>query len=81
MNVHTRWEDPGDDAACVDWARGFYNATAPYATGGVYVNFVSEATDEAQVRAAYGAHYPRLREIKAMYDPENVFCTNLNVRP
>ena len=81
MNVHTRWEDPADDAACVDWARAFFDATAPYSTGGVYLNFVSEAADEARVLAAYGAHYPRLRKIKARYDPENVFCTNLNVRP
>ena len=81
MNVHTRWEDPADDADCVDWARAFFDATAPYSTGGVYLNFVSEAGDEARVLAAYGAHYPRLREIKAEYDPENVFCTNLNVRP
>jgi FAD/FMN-containing dehydrogenase len=81
MNVHTRWEDASDDARCVNWAREFFDATAPYSTGGVYLNFVSEAADEARVRAAYGAHYPRLQEIKAEWDPENVFCTNLNVRP
>ena len=81
MNVHTRWEDAGDDARCVDWAREFFDATATHATGGVYLNFVSEADDEARVRAAYGAHYDRLRELKGKYDPENVFRTNLNVRP
>ncbi|MEJ2483491.1 MAG: FAD-binding oxidoreductase, partial [Gemmatimonadota bacterium] len=71
MNVHTRWEDPDDDARCVDWAREFFDATAPHATGGVYLNFVSEAADEARVRAAYGTHYDRLRELKGKYDPEN----------
>jgi FAD/FMN-containing dehydrogenase len=81
MNVHTRWEDAASDEDCVGWAREFFDATAPYATGGVYLNFVSEAADEARVLAAYGSHYPRLREIKAEYDPDNVFCTNLNVRP
>jgi hypothetical protein len=42
MNVHTRWEDPVDDEPCIAWAREYFNDTAPYATGGVYVNFVPE---------------------------------------
>jgi len=81
MNVHTRWEDAADDARCVGWAREFFDATAGYATGGVYLNFVSEAEDAARVTAAYGANYERLRQVKAKYDPGNVFRTNLNVRP
>jgi len=81
MNVHTRWEDATDDERCVAWAREFFDATAGFATGGVYVNFVSEAEDAARVDAAYGANYDRLRQLKAKYDPENVFRTNLNVRP
>ncbi len=81
LNVHTRWEDSSDDERCVAWAREFFDATAGFATGGVYVNFVSEAEDAARVAAAYGASYDRLRQLKAKYDPENVFRTNLNVRP
>ena len=63
------------------WARRFFDATAEYSTGGAYLNFVSEAEDAARVNAAYGANYDRLRELKAKYDPDNVFRTNLNVRP
>jgi FAD/FMN-containing dehydrogenase len=81
MNVHTRWEDPADDSRCVAWAREFSDATAEYSTGGVYLNFVTDADDAARVSAAYGASYGRLSELKAKYDPENVFRTNLNVRP
>lgn len=81
LNVHTRWEDASDDRLCIDWARAFFDATAPYSTGGVYMNFVSEATDAARVQAAYGSSYPRLQELKAKYDPDNAFRTNLNVRP
>jgi FAD/FMN-containing dehydrogenase len=81
MNVHTRWEDAADDERCVAWAREFFDATAGFATGGVYMNFVSEAEDETRVEAAYGANYERLRQLKAKYDPDNVFRTNLNVRP
>ncbi len=81
MNVHTRWESASDDRQCIDWARGFFDATAPYATGGVYVNFVSEADDAERVQAAYGSSYPKLQRLKAKYDPDNAFRTNQNVRP
>jgi FAD/FMN-containing dehydrogenase len=81
MNVHTRWSSPSDDAACIAWARSLYDAAAPFATGGVYVNFMPE--DETQrVRAgAYGPNYDRLAKIKGKYDPRNLFRMNQNVPP
>jgi len=79
MNVHTRWTDAAQDTACVTWAREFFDATAPFATGGVYVNFVSE--DEGRAAAAYGENYGRLAELKQKYDPGNLFRTNQNVSP
>jgi FAD/FMN-containing dehydrogenase len=79
MNVHTRWEDPGMDEECVAWAREFHEAMAAHATGGVYVNFVSER--EGQESAAYGENYARLAALKAAYDPDNLFHVNQNVEP
>ncbi len=79
MNVHTRWTDPGQDDACVAWARDFFDATAPFATGGVYVNFVSEG--EGREAAAYGANHARLAELKQEYDPTNLFRVNQNIAP
>jgi FAD/FMN-containing dehydrogenase len=80
MNVHTRWREPGQDAACVQWARDFFNRTAPYATGGVYVNFMPEDETD-RTKGAYGANYDRLAAIKAKYDPGNLFRMNQNIRP
>lgn len=80
MNVHARWERGDEDAACIDWARQFYRATEPYATGSVYVNFLTE-DETARVGAAYGPNYDRLARIKRQYDPDNVFCTNQNIAP
>lgn len=79
MNVHTRWEEADQDERCVAWARDFYEATEAFATGGVYVNFISE--DEERVQAAYGANYDRLVATKATYDPDNFFRLNQNIRP
>ena len=79
MNVHTRWRDPADDKKCIAWARGVFDAVAPFATGGVYVNFMPE-DEPARVQAgAYGQNYARLSKLKAKYDPRNLFRLNQNV--
>jgi FAD/FMN-containing dehydrogenase len=53
---------------------------APYASDGVYVNFLGDEGETA-VRAAYGDNYSRLAAIKTRYDPNNVFHRNQNIRP
>ncbi len=79
MNVHTRWEDKAADAQCIEWARKLFDATAKFATGGVYVNFISEG--EERVPSAFGANYKKLAAIKKKYDPSNFFRTNQNIKP
>jgi len=80
MNVHGRWETPAEDMKVITWARDFFKASAPFSTGGVYVNF--QTADEGdRVRAAYGANYERLARVKRQYDPNNVFRVNQNIKP
>ena len=64
------------------WARSFWEALRPYASGnGSYVNFMAEYDDD-RVRATYGpTKYDRLAAIKARFDPENVFHLNANIQP
>jgi len=78
--VHGRWESASNDQKCIDWARGFFKDAAPFATGGVYVNFLTD-DEKDRVAAAYGSNYNRLMEVKAKYDPNNLFCMNQNIRP
>ncbi len=80
MNIHGRWADPARDAACIGWARELFRATAPHSTGSVYVNFMTEE-EQDRVRAAYGANYVRLAELKKKYDPSNLFRMNQNIAP
>ncbi|HKI83931.1 MAG TPA: FAD-binding oxidoreductase [Candidatus Krumholzibacteria bacterium] len=80
MNVHTRWETAAEDASCVAWARKLFADAEPYSTGGAYSNFLTDDADDA-VAAAYGSNAKRLAEIKAKYDPNNLFRMNHNVKP
>jgi FAD/FMN-containing dehydrogenase len=80
INVHSRWEDPADDAACIGWARDFFDKATPFSLGSVYVNFMTEE-ESSRVRAAYGPNYARLAAIKGRYDPHNLFRHNQNIQP
>jgi FAD/FMN-containing dehydrogenase len=80
MNVHGRWDDPGDDQRVIGWARDLFGAAAPFASGSAYVNFMT-ADEGDRVRSAYGRNYPRLAQVKRTYDPENLFRVNQNIQP
>jgi FAD/FMN-containing dehydrogenase len=79
LNVHGRWDSPAEDARCIEWARAFFRASAPYASAGAYVNFMTEE-ESGRVAAAYGSNFTRLVEIKKRYDSENVFHHNQNIK-
>jgi hypothetical protein len=68
------------DQACIGWARGLFEAARPHALGTAYINFMP-ADETDRVDAAYGPNYRRLAELKALYDPINLFRMNQNVRP
>lgn len=80
MNVHGRWSEADQDDKCIGWCRDLFDATTPFATGGVYVNFMTEEEGD-RVKEAYGASYDRLVALKTRYDPENFFRFNQNIQP
>jgi FAD/FMN-containing dehydrogenase len=80
MNVHGRWDDPADDQRVIAWARDYFNTTLPFASGGAYINFLTEDETD-RIQAAYGQNYERLSRIKKLYDPDNLFRTNQNIKP
>jgi FAD binding domain/Berberine and berberine like len=68
-------------AAETTWARKFLAALQPHRAG-VYVNFLDSDDDTSRVREAYSDDtYQRLAEVKAKYDPENMFHNNKNIQP
>jgi Berberine and berberine like/FAD binding domain len=63
-----------------EWVRGLYSAMAPHMVTRTYVNALDE--DNSDVAAAYGPEkYKRLAHIKGVYDPNNVFRRNANIKP
>jgi FAD/FMN-containing dehydrogenase len=72
--------DPANAEDVSQWARGYSDATRPYAMGGGYSNFQMDEEPD-RVRGMYGANYDRLVRVKAQYDPDNVFRVNQNIAP
>jgi FAD/FMN-containing dehydrogenase len=64
----------------IDWVRACWRALEPFASSGVYVNFLGNE-GEGRVRAAYGLNYERLVALKNTYDPLNFFARNQNIKP
>jgi FAD/FMN-containing dehydrogenase len=82
VNIQSRWREAAEDDAHIAWARELFDSLTPHATGGAYVNFISQDEGEQRVHDAFGGDvYDRLATIKAEWDPENVFHLNHNVRP
>jgi FAD/FMN-containing dehydrogenase len=79
VNMTTRWEDPSEDERCIGWTRRYFDALRDFATGGTYVNLISDGTGEESM--AYRGNYDRLARLKAVWDPTNLFRMNQNVIP
>ncbi|MCC5972115.1 MAG: FAD-binding oxidoreductase [Pararhodobacter sp.] len=73
--------DPARATDLKDWARGYWQAVRPYTREGGYVNFMMGGEDAGRITAAYGPNHARLAQIKAKYDPQNLFRINQNIAP
>jgi FAD/FMN-containing dehydrogenase len=72
--------DPANADMIRDWTIDYFEALHPYSAGGAYVNMMMDEGQE-RVRASYGDNYDRLAQVKATYDPENLFRVNQNIEP
>ena len=81
LNITSAWEKAEDDPANVAWTRAAWEDMKGFSTGGNYVNFLTEDETPDRVAAALGKSMGRLAEVKAKWDPTNMFRTNRNVKP
>ena len=81
LNIASSWERAEDDAANIEWARESWRDLRQFSTGGTYINFLNEEEGDDRTRAAYRTNYARLAQVKAKWDPSNLFRTNKNIGP
>ena len=75
------WDASEDATANIEWAQSFRRDIAAHTNGGVYLNFIGHEGEE-RIKAAFGEDkYRRLQQVKADWDPDNVFQGNQNIRP
>ena len=63
-----------------DWVRNAWTALKPFSTGGNYVNFQTDDEGDERTQESYRSNYARLQQVKAKYDPTNLFRVNRNIR-
>jgi FAD/FMN-containing dehydrogenase len=81
LGVYSLWTDRAQNDPNVAWVRETWTSIQPFAAGGVYVNELGDDEGVDRVRLAYGPNYERLQQIKAKYDPENLFSQTANIVP
>ena len=74
VSVDASWQDPGLDDTAIAWARSTWDAIAPFATGGLYLNFAGLGDDADLRAAALGSNESRVEEIRRAYDPDGLFA-------
>ena len=76
------WTDPASTDENVEWTREAFEAMEPFLTGRKYVNYLAyDDVGEEPVEAAFGPNAARLAEVKAAWDPANLFRHGANVAP
>jgi FAD/FMN-containing dehydrogenase len=78
-SVIALWSREEDTARNTAWADDLAAALGPYLTGEVYQNYADAGLADWPA-AYYGANYPRLQQVKARYDPADLFRHPQSIR-
>lgn len=83
ISIDGMWTDPADNDDSIGWVRSAWEEISKFGTGSVYLNFTGLADEapNAGVDSAFGRNLQRLAEVKAKYDPDNLFRVNNNIAP
>jgi FAD/FMN-containing dehydrogenase len=79
--ISSAWADPADSERNIRWTREFYAAMEPEVAPAIYFNYMYLNDEgEGRVREVYGLHAERLAELKAKYDPTNLFRVGQSIK-
>ncbi|MFI5064679.1 MAG: FAD-binding oxidoreductase [Streptosporangiales bacterium] len=90
LQYQTYWASPGEDDVNLRWINGFY-ADVYSASGGVpasngvtdgcFINYPDVDLPASWPALYYKGNYPALQEVKARWDPRNVFNHQQSITP
>jgi FAD/FMN-containing dehydrogenase len=79
--ISSAWADPVDSERNIRWTRDFYAAMGPELAQAIYGNYMYLNDEgEGRAREVYGLHAERLAELKAKYDPTNLFRVGQHIK-
>jgi len=81
FDIIGQWTDAAESSGHTAWVRALWGQVEPELLGTVYINHMMGDDRPERVRASYGDNYARLRDLKALYDPMNLFRVNANIAP
>ena len=73
--------NPADSASHIGWVKSFWDRLEAHLPGRAYVNHLASDDRPEKVRLSFGQNYDRLRLVKRVYDPTNLFRLNANIAP
>lgn len=72
------YDDESDNR--IAWVDQATTALSQYSNAPTYINYLSSEKED-DIQASYGENYSRLSKVKSIWDPENIFSQNRNIRP
>jgi hypothetical protein len=81
MQYYMQWDSPGASDANMAMMRTLYQSMRPFVSGGCYVNYCDLDLGDGYAKAYWGDNLPRLKQIKAQFDPKNIFRHAQSVPP
>jgi FAD/FMN-containing dehydrogenase len=76
-----QWANAAESASHIAWVKSFWDRLEPHLPGRAYVNHLASDDRPEKVRVSFGQNYDRLRLVKRVYDPTNLFRLNANIAP
>jgi FAD/FMN-containing dehydrogenase len=78
--LYASWSGDSAQHSMLKWLRQFHAGLKPYASGFAYQNYIDRELHDWQ-HAYYGSNWSRLVEVKARYDPDDVFRFRQSIPP
>ena len=83
FNVHylAAWTNPADNVRNIARVKAIAATMKPWATGRTYLNFLSDDVESRLAESFGEKKLARLQALKRIWDPENTFRHNQNIKP